>query len=327
MTVPIMQRWWVQSLVGVCVAIVVPVATHKMEWTRSIGEDVAVGIGVWVVGMIFQIAYSLHRFHVERLEVKHILQVVNENDRFLLEMQARLREIATRTLNGKPNRVFLDCCRYNLEHSLKTARRAAQDGELEVQDHHFDTLDTVLAAFDGCDDRTYRCVWLVEEGEDLFDGYWRQYMKSLIDLNRKACRGERIAVRILFVVDDAAQLRRESVKVLLGFVAEEREFSYCIITAEDYRGRARDGRLDAACIDFGVYGDHLLFRTISYDPHVGVFSDQSASIERYRAMHDAGMDAASAVQVEGALPAGVTVEEFLTCDRLEGGGSGTRSQD
>ena len=316
--IPLSQRWWFQALVAVGVAIFVPIVTYNLAWTTTVAQGVIVGIAVWNVGMIFQIAHSLHSFQVERLEVKHSLQVVNEHDSRLLELQTKFREIASRKLNGRHNHVFLDYLRRSLEGNLNMARRAAQSGELEVHDHHFDTIDTVLAAFDGCRDRTYRCVWLIQDGEDLFDKYWRQYMKSLVQLSRKSSATQRVRVRIVFVADDKTQLDRRSVRTLLGFVSAETCFEYRVISAEEYTPRLRDGRLDRDCIDFGIYGDHLLFRTTSYDPHVGVFSDEETAINAYRAVHDAAMDAARTLNVEETLPATVSLDEFLNCDALDG---------
>ena len=315
-TLPVWQRWWVQSLIAVGISILIPIVTHALEWTRTVTEDITVGVGVWIVWMIFQIAYSLHSFHVERLEVAHVLEVIDNNDRLLLELQARFREIASRKLSGRPNHVFHDYCRRNLEHSLKVARSAAQHGELEVHDHHFDTVDTVLAAFDGCRDRTYRCVWLIERGEDLFDKYWRQYMKALVELRRGRRTGRRVRVRILFVADDETQLERASVKMVLGFVAAESGFEYRVISLDDYRTRLRDSGLERECIDFGIYGDHLLFRTTSYDPHVGVFSDREVVISAYRVVHDAAMNAVKMLSADGTLPANVSLEQFLNSDKV-----------
>ena len=233
-----------------------------------------------------------------------------------MELQARFREIASRKLDGRPNHVFLDYNRRSLERSLKVARGAAQRGELEVHDHHFDTVDTVLAAFDGCRDRTYRCVWLIEPGEDLFDKYWRQYMKALVELSRKLSKNRRVRVRILFVAADETQLERASVKMVLGFVAAEPGFEYRVISLDEYGTRLRDGDLERDCIDFGIYGDHLLFRTTSYEPHVGVFSDREAAISAYRAVHDAAMNAVTMLRGDGPLVSNVSLEQFLNADTV-----------
>lgn len=324
--VPMWQRWWVQALLAGVVATLIPVLTHKLEWTRTLPEDIVLGVGVWIVSMIFQMAHTLNSIHVDRLEARHILEVINENDCLLLELQARLRDVASRRLNDRPNRVFLDYCRRNLEHSVNVVRRAAQHGELEVHDHHFDTIDTVLGAFDGCSDRTYRCVWLIEDSEDLFDEYWRQYMKSLVQLSREGAAAQRVRVRILFVAENEAQLKRASVKTIVGFVTAEAGFEHRIIGLDDYQSRLRDGRLHLDCIDFGVYGDHLLFRTTSYEPQAGVFSDQQTAISNYRAMHDAAMDAARTLRIPDAIPVSVSLEEFLNCDTVSGNAAKVREE-
>ena len=173
---PFWQRWWVQTLASLGGAILVAIATHHLIEPLSLKENIAVVVGVWTVQMILGIAYSVHSLHVHQLEAKHVLDVIDAGDCLLLEIQSKFREIAARTLSGRPNHVFIDYCHRSLEQTLNVVR-SAQSGELEVRDHHFDTVERVLAAFEGCTDRTFRCVWLIE-GE-LFDEFWRQYMESL----------------------------------------------------------------------------------------------------------------------------------------------------
>ena len=316
---PVWQRWWVQTVIALGIAVLVPFFTNKLCLTTSLREEIFLGIGTWVIGMIFQIACSLHSFHVDRLENKHVLDVITEGDCLLLELQSRFREIAARRLSGKPNQVFIDYCRRSLEHSLNVARRAAQRGELEVHDHHFSTVETVLAAFDGCQDRTFRCVWLIEDDEILFDQFWREYMACLVKLSREQLinRHRRVQVRILFILEDPEQLKRESVKTVLGFVSAEKGFEYHLMLQEDYKSRWRDGGLDEQYLDFGVYGDHLLFLTKSYEPNVGVFIDDPTVIQKYRKMHNTAMAAAPSSNLPYKLPEKVSLEQFLDCDSAD----------
>ena len=319
MTVTLSFDWRMQSLVALAPAVLVPMITHFLQWTRSLPEDIQVGVAVWVVAMIFQMAHSLHNFQVDRLEFSRVLQVINDNDCLLLELQAHLREIAARTVNDKANRVFLDYCHHRLQHTLAGARAAAHRAELEVHDHHFDTVDTVLDAFDGCQDRTYRCVWRIEEDEKLFDTYWRQYMKALIELNRSSQPEQRVQVRILFVADDLTQLNRDATRLVFRFLADEPGFECRTILADDYAVRARDGQLAMDSEDFGLYGDHLLFRTTSYEPRVGIFSAHADAIQRYRRMHDAAMGAVAGCAAPPEWSDPVSVEEFLSCDTRAAG--------
>lgn len=104
---------------------------------------------------------------------------------------------------------------------------------------------------------------------------------------------------------------------MLGFIGAEKGFTCRVIALDEYKERLRDCRLDIDCIDFGIYGDHLLFRTTSYEPHVGVFGDDQRAIESYRAMHDAAMDSARTLSAgDSTLPVSVTLEQFLNCDTL-----------
>ena len=324
--VRLLKRWDVQLAVAVTVAFMGPVVTRWQGLTLSLTEEVVVGVGICMFELILYVAYSLHDFRVERSEAKHVLEVIDEGDCLLLELQARLREIASRRLSGKPNHVFSDYCRRSLEGSLSVARGAAQRGELEVRDHHFATIKNVLEAFEGCRDRTFRCVWLVEAKEDLFDKTWREYMAQLVDLSRERSRKRRVQIRILFVLTDKAQLERDSFKTVLGFVSREKGFEHRLILQDDYKMRLRDGALKEKYLDFGIYGDHLLFRTESYDPNTGVFSDNQTDIDTYRKMHDDTMKSAEAVETPTGLPADVSVEQFLNCDKVERPGTGKREE-
>ena len=314
--VPLFHRWWGQSVIGLVVAILIPIGIFLVGWTQNPGRSIAIGVCSWVILMLFQIVHLLRSLHAERLDLNQVFQVINETDRLILELQSRFRELATRQLSGRPNQVFINYCRRNLEYSLKVASRAAQRGELEVRDHHFDTIETVLAAFEGCQDRTFRCVWMIEPDENLFDEYWREYMKSIAELSR-APRNQRVRVRIVFIFTHQEQLEHRSVRTVLSFVSAEKGFEYHLMLQSDYVSRLRDADLHQQYIDFGVYGDHLLFRTKSYEPNIGMFSDDQTMIGAYRRMHDAAMDATTTLKTPTGLPANVSLEQFLHCDSAD----------
>ena len=315
--VPLFHRWWGLSALGLAVAILIPIGVHLLGWTQSPERSIAIGVCSWVITMLFQIVHLLRSFHVERLELKQVLEIITENDHLLLELQSRFREIASRTLSGRPNLVFSEYCQRSLKNSLSLVQRAAKFGELEVHDHHFKTIDTVLSAFEGCQDRTFRCVWLIEDGECLFDKFWREYMKSIVDLSRRRQKNQRVQVRILFVAENQEQLERTSVKTVFSFLSAEKRFEYHLMARSDYESRLRDGHLDEKYIDFGVYGDHLLFRTTSYEPSIGVFSDDPTVINAYCGMHDAAMNAVETLKIPIGLSANVSLDQFLDCDNAD----------
>ena len=321
-TEPLFHRWWAQSALGLIVSmIVIPICTHWLGWTSSLGRGMVIAFFTWVTGMLFQIVSLLRSFHVELLEARQVLDVINEDDRLLLELQASFRQIAARSLSGKPNQVFIDYCRRSLERTMSVAKGAAA-GELEVQDHHFQTVDNVLSAFKGCQERVFRCVWMIGDNDPLFDDSWRKYMRCLVELNRSKKAKEKVQIRILFIVEndlrDSALMEQRSVGTVLGFVSAEGGFECRLMSRSDYNSQLDDAGLLGQCLDFGVYGNHLLFRTMSYEPkNTGTFSVDAVMIQKYRGVHDVAMGAPSARHLPLDLPEGVSLQQFLDCDKAD----------
>ena len=85
----------------------------------------------------------------------------------------------------------------------------------------------------------------------------------------------------------------------------------------DFESRLKDSRLDESYEDFGIYGDHLLFRTKSFEPNIGVFSDDQIIIGAYRAMYENAMGAASLLEASPGEQEKVSMEQFLNCDSLD----------
>ena len=314
---PIFKRWSVQSVTALIVAILVPIAVNWLGWNLQLKEQIAIGASIWVVGMIFQIALSVQSLHVEQLEFKYVLDAINDHDRVLMELQTNFRKMLSRNLSGLPNRVFVEYCRRNLAMSLEVVKGAAERGEMKVHDHHFETIGTVMAAFKGCKDRTFRCVWLIERGDSLFDTFWAEYMKSLVELSRRKNPNKRVDVSILFVSDDEDQLRRKSVEQVFQFVTQERRFEFRVIFRDKYKEILRDNRLDSEYLDYGIYGNHLLFRTLSFDPNVGVFTDDTDTVNKFSMMHDKIMTSREKAHLDHIGAKLITLPEFLRSDDLD----------
>lgn len=268
----------------------------------------------WAFLMVYKIVDLLDSFKIEQDKIEKFVQLVGGQNTLLYRLQAGLRKLEARHANGGPNPVFRDYCDRSIENCLAVIKKAAEQGELEVRDHHFGTVSILLSAFDGSSDRTLRCVWLIEDGEPLFDKYWREYMRQIVQSNDRAKKRKRIRVEILFVLDNEHQSRREELRTVLGFTKSRNEFQFSIMLKCDYDDRMRDANIADECEDFGIYGNRLLFKTTSYDPHCGVFTDDVTLIRRYTNMHRNAMNSTNPFHPP-ELPHDVSLEDFLHCDR------------
>ena len=279
-----------------------------------VGFILSTFLGSTLGGLIVVIRIRVQSIEVDAREHNRELAAGAEVDNLLMQLQARLREVQSYRSD-----VFNTYCKQELEGFLMRVARAAQQGELIVNEHHFGTIDNVLKAFGRGKNRVYRGVWSIEEGEPLFDMAWQQYMTELIGLTESGSKSKRITVELLLVVDKPETLQRPGVEIVVGYLRSRRRkgISYRIISKNTYDEFVHDGGMNPRYIDFGVYGDELLYRTETYEPKQGMFTEDLATIRTYRQTHDAAMRSARALPDPTGAEDHDQLERFLHADEFD----------
>ena len=280
----------------------------------SLETQLATFLGITVAMMIFLVRKRVGKIEIAARDHNEELAAGEETDDLLMQLQARLRDV-----QAYRSAVFKTYCKQELQDFVTRVARAAQQGELIVHEHHFRTVDDVLGAFGGRQNRVYRGVWKIEEGERLFDTAWQHYMRELVQLTLPWQKTKRITVELLLVVDKRETLDRPAVEIVVGYLRPRKTkgLKYRIVTDETYEELVRDSQLDTKYIDFGVYGEALLYRTETYEPKQGMFSEDKGTIRVYGETHKLAMKNAK----ELPDPAGAIdhddLERFLDADEIE----------
>jgi hypothetical protein len=82
-------------------------------------------------------------------------------------------------------------------------------------------------------------------------------------------------------------LQCEHVQGLLHFLCSNRGLAARVVLKRDYDSLCRDNVIPHTCIDFGIYGEQLLYQSESYEPFtVGLWSSDSALVERFTHFFD-----------------------------------------
>ena len=313
------ETWIGESAISMALGLLVIVlrwlAVEQGEPSPSLETTLATFLGTTVATMIFLVRKRVGKIEIAAREHNKALAAGEETDDLLMQLQARLRDV-----QACRSAVFKTYCKEELEDFVTRVARAAQQGELIVHEHNFRTMGDVLEAF-GETNRVYRGVWKIEEGEPLFDTAWQQYMKELINLTVAAERTKRITVELLLVVDKRETLDSRAVKIVVGYLRPRKKkgLNYRIVTKETYDEFVRDSQLDTKYIDFGVYGEELLYRTETYDPKKGMFSEDKGTIRAYRGTHKAAMGSARALSDPAGVEDHDDLERFLHADKTEDG--------
>ena len=314
------ETWIGESFISIALGLLVIglrwLTVEEGEPSPSLETQLATLLGTTVVIMIFLVRKRVGKIEIAAREHNKALAAGEETDDLLMQLQARLRDV-----QACRSTVFNTYCKEELEDFVTRVARAAQQGELIVHEHNFRTMEDVLDAFGEQQNRVFRAVWRIEEGERLFDTAWQHYMRALIELTEARSKKKRITVELLLVIDKRETLDRQAVKIVVGYLRSKKKkgLNYQIVTEETYDEFVRDSDLDKKFIDFGVYGEELLYRTETYDPKKGMFSEDEGTIRKYRGTHEAAMGSAMALPDPAGVEDHDDLERFLHADKLEDG--------
>ena len=301
-------RWAVASITGNTTSL------SEVVWAVTAGT---------IFGLVLTVRSRIDELELDVKQHNGSIPVMGETDRLLLELQTRLKEVQLHR-----SAVFKTYCQEELARFVRRVGRAAQQGELSVREHHFRTMEDVLDAFGpGEDNRVYRAVWKIGAEEKLFDTAWQHYLRELIELTQERTKEKRVRIKMLIVVDGTRTMEREAVRVMLGYLKarKKEEIEYRVIEEQTYNELMEDAGLNTRYEDFGVYGNALLYRTETYEPKRGTFSEDKTEIDAYAETHEAAMARARPVPEPPDLLAHNDIKRFLTADDAEetaGGGRG-----
>ena len=316
------QKWHDTWIADFVVSVVIGLSVTVIRWLTEASDDgdqsawpmIATFVGTTAVVMIVVVRKRVAEIEVKVREHNWELSAGEEIDYLLMQLQVRLREV-----QAHRSAVFKTYCKNELENFVSRVARVAQQGELMVKEHHFRTVSDVLEAFGDSKNRVFRAVWKIEEDERLFDTAWQHYMKELIQLTKAGKKRERITVELLLVVDRRETLDRTAAKIVVGYLRSKNAagINYRIISEKTLNELVRDSQLNPRYIDFGVYGEELLYRTETYEPKQGIFSEDKGEIRAYQQTHEAAMRSARALADPKGVQEHDNLERFLQADEYE----------
>lgn len=216
------------------------------------------------------------------------------------------------------NDLFVAHFRREIHQLAESIGEVAERRQLRVQADHFLTVDNVLDAFQGDAERIWRYTWTVEGEHRLFDELaWKRYFEKTAAMVE---RGEIKEVRTLLVIEKQEALESPRMRRLLDFFHTNKGFRCCIANRNDVRLLCNDNSGMTNCIEFGIYGDRLLFLTEQYEPQVrGVFTKDPGTIKHYCKLFDSMWSSASVASANpSTATARVTLAELYKFDETAG---------
>jgi hypothetical protein len=201
-------------------------------------------------------------------------EVQREADRHL----EAVRDSFKRVIKHGKNDVFVRYLLEQLETLAADFVQASSKSVLRVTEHQFKSAQLLLDAF-GDSKHLLRYTWRIIPATRLFeDGVWRKYF----ELTSSMAMSGGIDVRTMLILDNRRQCDEANIQKLLEFFATQERQTAKIVLNADWSAGMLDYAIPATCVEFGIYGENLLYQADSYTPvSVGSWSKDPIEIKRF----------------------------------------------
>lgn len=257
------------------------------------GQQLLLTIISFVIPLIIQNAIHLRSL----LEVATV-----ESRRLRMKTQADIKLISIqnsfhRIVESSAGDEALFCEFYQNEFATleEHIRDADEKGQLRMEAAHYYMTPAVLSLFDLPDTNWFKDVFIISDINDIFDTHSLNYFNGLI---RKLREKKLVSIESLFVITGEIIADDNPLDLLLRFYHRENGMDYRIIDQAIYYELFRDSRLPEEYVDFGIYGQRVMFRTITYEPTTtGVFTRNRDAIEKYKRFFENCWNSPSAYKI------------------------------
>jgi hypothetical protein len=234
--------------------------------------------------------------------------LAGEADRHLQAIRESFKRIAK---CGK-NDVFVRHLMEQLEALAGTFVGASTRSKLPVTGHEFESAQLLASAF-GSSNRVFRYTWKVDVGARLFDdAAWRRHF----ELTSTMAISGALEIRTMFIGESRQVLEAANLQKLLEFFASHDKMTAKIILGPDWNSCMIDYAIPSNCIEFGLYGENLLYQASTYNPvSVGSWSKDAIDIKRFTEFFDAVWNMPAVAANNPASPAQkVSLSRLVSAD-------------
>ena len=274
-----MTNWLVTLILKLATSLAIPLLATYLPIATSTQDKLVLGVLTFIVWTVLEILFVLRRLSETSLKDLEIWTVQNAFDQHLSNIRKSFNDI----VKGRygENDLYQDYFLRTVEELHHTITAAAERKELTLTNYHFRSIENVLSAFEGASEKILRELWVLGKDEPLFDAFSRDYFKQIALM---AKRQQIAKVKAIFVYSSRADLEIDRFKMLVTFYASWPNFECRLVERSVCLSLMGDERIANDCVDFGIYADRYLFRTLEYGPNEvtrGRFTKDGAEIRRY----------------------------------------------
>lgn len=269
-------------IINLIASIVIPILITFGPVEVSKTNAVIIGFLIFLVLTCAQVLYFVQELIKRRKKKEEVWQAKKKFQR-VLKLIADDFSIVVRDRRSDYDRLFEDLIMEEIIRLQDDVSDAASKKEVSVKGHHFKSHKNLEEIFKDSKVNIYSEVYLIEPSSQEFDYIYANFFKMVAKLVEK----EEIKVRTLFVLKDKKGLDDIDIQNLVRFYHHTKDFDKKIIGVQHFDNLKKEYKVDGDWIDFGIYGDQVIFNTYNYsDNFSGIFSKDGNYIQQFTDFFD-----------------------------------------
>lgn len=276
-----MRTAQIQILVGVIfllISLIVGYIVGKIEPDAKFSTQLIISMVFFISASVIEIIFHTHFYAKFKKEDYQIWSTKSIGEMTLNEIRLNYHKVVGDSLGE--NDLYLLHFEKEFKKLSNKISDVAEKKELFVNADYFLNADNLLRLFKNYEEKSWRYSWQVDDPSEKIFEYesWCQFFEKTTKL---AELNEMKEIKALLVVKDIAFLEHPRIKKLLDFYKSNERLECKIITKERYK-KICDYNSFSNVVDFGLYGNRLLFVEASYEPEIsGYFSKDKHKIDDY----------------------------------------------
>lgn len=230
--------------------------------------------------------------HIERIESMEDQQAI------FFQMERDLADIKAASHGSRD--IFVSHLQSELTALSKRLSDANKRKEISIRSDYIINVHGVFDSLDGSHERSVKITYPIEANSPWVGGASdRRFIEVLLD---RVANGDVQTLKLLFLVDSGVDTQSSEFIRIIGFFNKKPRITAKFAKKTEFSNICRLNGVDPSFLDFGVYGDRMIFRTTTEGPeHEGIYCKEKSIIERYNRVFDQTWDS-EAIAVKPAIP-------------------------
>ena len=250
----------------------------------NIGISLLLGCCTFIIIELIMLVVNAIDFNDQQNEYDEFMENITEYSTMLHDINNFFYEVS-KDSHGN-NDLFVTYAKKEIEKLNITLRVAAKQKEFGISSDYILNASGVFDAFSVSANKTLRMTFPIMDADNaIFISPADSHFFEV--LQKQVSDGNLNQVQVIVICETSATIEKDFVKKLLDFFAAEEKYVCKLCMAETLISVCETNGVQSQHLDFGIYGDRMLFVAEQYTPiHKGTYYKDENKIRLYTRLFD-----------------------------------------